>query len=45
MVLTPLPAEEWDDDARGALAGMLAPEQRNPRGAGNALATWFDIPG
>ena len=39
MVLTPLPAADWDDNARGALASMLAPEQRNPRGAGNALAT------
>ena len=38
-MLTPLPAADWDDNARGALASMLAPEQRNPRGAGNALAT------
>jgi 4-carboxymuconolactone decarboxylase len=38
-VLGPLPADEWDDRARASLAGMVAPERRNPDGAGNALAT------
>jgi 4-carboxymuconolactone decarboxylase len=39
MLLTPLPADEWDDDVRDALAGMLPPERRSPWDAGNALAT------
>ena len=37
--LGPLPEEEWDDRTRAALAALLPPERRNPRGAGNALAT------
>jgi 4-carboxymuconolactone decarboxylase len=37
--LGPLPEEEWDDQTRAALAALLPPERRNPRGAGNALAT------
>jgi 4-carboxymuconolactone decarboxylase len=37
--LGPLPEEEWDDRTRAALATLLPPERRNPRGAGNALAT------
>ena len=37
--LTPLPAEEWDERARGALAGFLPADRRSARGAGNALAT------
>jgi alkylhydroperoxidase family enzyme len=38
-MLTPLPAEDWDDAARGALASTSPPERRNPDDAGNALAT------
>lgn len=38
-MLTPLPAEDWDDHAREALAATIAPERRNPDGAGNALST------
>lgn len=38
-MLTPLPAEDWDDRARDALAETVAPERRNPDDAGNALAT------
>ena len=37
--LGPLPEEQWDDQTRAALAALLPPERRNPRGAGNALAT------
>ena len=37
--LGPLPEEQWDDRTRAALAALLPPERRNPRGAGNALAT------
>jgi 4-carboxymuconolactone decarboxylase len=39
MRLSPLPAEQWDDAARHAVAGMLPEERRNPRDAGNVLAT------
>lgn len=35
----PLPAEEWDDDVRRALAVMLPEDRRNPDGAGPALST------
>ncbi|WP_280832097.1 carboxymuconolactone decarboxylase family protein [Mycolicibacterium frederiksbergense] len=38
-MLTPLPAEDWDDQARDALACTVAPERRNPADAGNALST------
>jgi 4-carboxymuconolactone decarboxylase len=38
-MLTPLPADEWDDATRAALEGAVAPERRTPDGAGNALAT------
>ncbi|MDV3123712.1 carboxymuconolactone decarboxylase family protein [Mycobacterium sp. 21AC1] len=38
-MLTPLPAEDWDDHARDALAATVPPERRNPDDAGNALAT------
>lgn len=38
-MLTPLPAEDWDDAARDALASAVVPERRNPDDAGNALAT------
>jgi 4-carboxymuconolactone decarboxylase len=39
MRLTPLPEDEWDERARDSLAAMVAAERRNPRDAGNALAT------
>ncbi|EME14338.1 carboxymuconolactone decarboxylase family protein [Rhodococcus triatomae] len=39
MGLTPLPADEWDDDTRRAFAGMLPRERQNPEGAGTALST------
>jgi AhpD family alkylhydroperoxidase len=39
MRLPPLPGEEWDDRARTALADLLPAHRRDPRGAGNALAT------
>jgi AhpD family alkylhydroperoxidase len=38
-MLTPLPADEWDDHTSRALEGTVAPERRNPADAGNALAT------
>lgn len=38
-MLTPLPAEEWDDSARDALVSTVPPERRNPDDVGNALAT------
>jgi 4-carboxymuconolactone decarboxylase len=37
--LLPLPEPAWDDDVRASLAGFLPQERRNPRAAGNALAT------
>lgn len=39
MRLTPLPADRWDDDVRGALRGMLPRERQNPEGAGPMLST------
>ncbi len=39
MRLSPLPADQWDDAARHAVSGMLPEERRNPRDAGNLLAT------
>jgi 4-carboxymuconolactone decarboxylase len=38
-VLRPLPAEEWDDEARASLASLVPPHMRNPDSAGNALST------
>lgn len=38
-MLTPLPAEDWDDEAREALASTVPPERRRPDKVGNALAT------
>jgi len=37
--ISPLPTDQWDDEARRALAGMLPAERRNPDGAGTALST------
>ena len=39
MRLTPLPAEQWDDEVQYALKGMLPRDRQNPEGAGTALAT------
>ncbi|CRZ17428.1 carboxymuconolactone decarboxylase family protein [Mycolicibacterium neworleansense] len=38
-MLTPLPAEDWDDQVREALASTVPPERRRPDKAGNALST------
>ena len=37
--VAPLPAGEWDDETRAALSALLPTERRNPRDAGNVLAT------
>jgi 4-carboxymuconolactone decarboxylase len=37
--VSPLPADEWDDDVDHALSGLLPAERRNPADAGNLLAT------
>lgn len=42
--LTPLPAEDWDDDARTSLASLIPPDRANPNGAGNVLATMVRHP-
>ncbi|MBV9319518.1 MAG: carboxymuconolactone decarboxylase family protein [Mycobacterium sp.] len=39
MRLSPLPADQWDDAARHAVAGLLPEDRRNPRDAGNLLGT------
>ena len=42
--LAPLPDEEWDDQARAAVAALLPPERANARDAGNVLATMVRHP-
>lgn len=37
--LTPLPADDWTEHTRDALASLLLPERANPEGAGNVLST------
>ncbi len=37
--LPPLPADEWDDAARHAVAALLPEDRRNARDAGNLLGT------
>src|ERR1700754_4284815 len=37
--LTPLPAAEWDDRTRRALAALIPADRANPTGAGNVLST------
>jgi 4-carboxymuconolactone decarboxylase len=37
--ISPLPADQWDDAARHALAVLVPAERRNPYGAGTALST------
>jgi AhpD family alkylhydroperoxidase len=39
MRLPPLPGDRWDEPERAALAAMLPEGRRDPRNAGNALAT------
>lgn len=39
MRLSPLPADQWDDAARHAVAGLLPEDRRNPHDAGNLLGT------
>ena len=39
MRLPPLPEDQRDDRTRAALAALLPPDRRNPRGAGHAMAT------
>ncbi|BBX09057.1 carboxymuconolactone decarboxylase family protein [Mycolicibacterium aichiense] len=39
MRLTPLPAEQWDDEVQLALKGMVPRDRQNPEGAGTALST------
>lgn len=39
MRMTPLPGDQWDDDVRAALKGMLPRERQNPEGAGPMLST------
>jgi 4-carboxymuconolactone decarboxylase len=39
MRLPPLPADQWGDPERAALADLLPAKRRNPRGAGTAMAT------
>lgn len=44
MRLTPLPADQWDDDVRAALRGMMPRERQNPEDAGTALSTLLRHP-
>lgn len=37
--LTPLPAGEWDERTRAAIASLIPAERANPLGAGNVLST------
>jgi 4-carboxymuconolactone decarboxylase len=39
MRLPPLPGDQWDDRERAAVAAVLPEGRRDPRHAGNALAT------
>jgi 4-carboxymuconolactone decarboxylase len=42
--LNPLPADQWDDDVRRALAVLVPADRRNPNGAGTALSTLVHHP-
>lgn len=44
MVLAPLPAEQWDDTVRAALAGLLPRSRQTPEQAGKALSTLMHHP-
>lgn len=39
MRLTPLPADDWNDDVRNALKPMMPRERQNPEAAGTMLST------
>lgn len=39
MRVRPLPADEWDEAVERSPSGMLPPERRNPRDAGNLMST------
>ncbi|PRC47589.1 carboxymuconolactone decarboxylase, partial [Mycobacterium sp. ITM-2017-0098] len=43
--LEPLPADEWDDQARDAVSPLLPAERANPRDAGNVVSTLVRNPG
>lgn len=42
--LPPLPADEWDETSRAALASLIPAERANPVGAGNVLSTMVRHP-
>ncbi|OBB88523.1 carboxymuconolactone decarboxylase [Mycobacterium colombiense] len=42
--LAPLPADEWDESARAALASLIPADRANPVGAGNVLSTMVRHP-
>ena len=42
--LAPLPADEWDERARAAIASLIPTERANPVGAGNVLSTMVRHP-
>jgi 4-carboxymuconolactone decarboxylase len=42
--LSPLPADQWDEQVRGAVAVLLPRERINPRDAGNILGTLVHNP-
>ena len=44
MRLTPLPADQWDDDVVRALSVMMPPERARPDTVGNMLATFARHP-
>ncbi|MDG4668511.1 carboxymuconolactone decarboxylase family protein [Mycobacterium sp. 236(2023)] len=44
MRLTPLPADQWDDDVVRALSVMMPPERAQPDTVGNMLATFARHP-
>ncbi len=44
MRLTPLPAEQWNDDVVRALSVMMPPERAQPGKVGNMLATFARHP-
>lgn len=44
MRLSPLPADEWNDDVRAALKGMMPRERQNPEDAGPMLSTLLRHP-
>jgi len=42
--LTPLPADQWDDEVRGAFKGMLPQARQNPRRPTSELAKKLSAP-